>query len=66
MFDFESYLMEALESFTNDPADTDYQRGYEAGLRDLYDAFMAFTPKAETIPGQLALRLVVDNEGVRD
>lgn len=40
MFDFESYLIEALQGFANDPADTDYQRGYEAGLRELFETFM--------------------------
>ena len=29
------YLEEALEAFAKDPADTDYQRGYEAALREL-------------------------------
>lgn len=44
MFDFESYLIEALNSFDNDPADTKYQQGYEAALREMKAAFDKFTP----------------------
>jgi hypothetical protein len=50
MFDFESYIMEALNSFDNDPADTDYQRGYEAGLRDLHTTFMKTPTLVEQVP----------------
>ena len=28
------YIENALEGFKNDPADSDYQRGYEACLRE--------------------------------
>jgi hypothetical protein len=34
-WDIVEYLDKALEQFKNDPADTDYQRGYEAALREL-------------------------------
>jgi hypothetical protein len=33
--DIETYLIEALQSFENDPADTDYQKGYEAALKEV-------------------------------
>jgi hypothetical protein len=69
MFDFESYLIEALNSFENDPADTDYQRGYESGLRDLLNTFMAAPTQTATV-----LTIVhpegfggfASNEGTRD
>lgn len=32
-----AYLENSLTSFQMDPADTDYQRGYEAALKDLQD-----------------------------
>ena len=32
-----SYIAAALQSFVNDPADSSYQRGYEAALQDVYD-----------------------------
>ncbi len=35
------YLNSALEGFTNDPADSDYQRGYEAALREMLEALPA-------------------------
>lgn len=31
------YLEEALDSFIIDPADTDYQLGYLAALKELYE-----------------------------
>lgn len=31
------YLENALDSFETDPADTDYQRGYQAALQEVYD-----------------------------
>lgn len=35
--DILSYLEEALEGFDNDPADTDFQRGYQSALQEVYD-----------------------------
>ena len=31
----ETYLKAALDLFEKDPADTDYQKGYEAALREI-------------------------------
>lgn len=31
------YLVKAILLFQKDPADSDYQRGYEAALQDMYD-----------------------------
>lgn len=30
-----NYILQALNGFDNDPADTDFQRGYEACLKEL-------------------------------
>ena len=36
-----NYLINGIESFTTDPADTAFQRGYETALRAIYeDLFM--------------------------
>jgi hypothetical protein len=31
------WLEAALESFDSDPPDSDYQRGYQAALQEVYD-----------------------------
>lgn len=33
--DAEDYLQSSLDMFEHDPADSEYQRGYEAALREL-------------------------------
>jgi hypothetical protein len=35
--DILEYLENALDSFESDPADTDYQHGYQAALEEIYD-----------------------------
>ncbi len=35
MYLAENYIKEALDSFERDPADSDYQKGYEAALKEL-------------------------------
>jgi hypothetical protein len=53
-FDFESYLIEARQQFENDPADTDYQRGYHAALNEMNDAFInSLRPSLMVIEGGL-------------
>lgn len=34
---FEEYLLDAEASFEGDPADSDYQRGYQAAVVDILD-----------------------------
>lgn len=35
MDEFIEYLTASVDSFDNDPADSDYQEGYEAALKDM-------------------------------
>lgn len=37
--DIIQYLEEVLATFDNDPADSDYQRGYQAAFQEMYEAF---------------------------
>jgi hypothetical protein len=37
VIDITVYLLNAIKSFTKDPPDSDYQRGYLAGLLVLWD-----------------------------
>lgn len=46
-WDIVQYLDEALAAFEKDPADTDYQRGYEAALRELKRVIEGGTITAE-------------------
>lgn len=35
MFNLEEYVKNALQSFRDDPADSDHQRGYQACLEEI-------------------------------
>ena len=37
--DILQYLDDALSSFDDNPADSDYQMGYQAALEEMYDFF---------------------------
>lgn len=37
--DLRAYLQRAIASFDGDPADTDFQRGYLAALKEVSEAF---------------------------
>ena len=38
------YLHAALNTFADDPADSDFQRGYEQALADMRNAFLGMAP----------------------
>ena len=37
LLDLENYLINTLESFEGDPADTPYQEGYKAAVQEMLD-----------------------------
>ncbi len=37
--DLSAYIISALRGFKNNPADSDFQRGYEAALKELATVF---------------------------
>lgn len=39
MMALDAYLRQALEGFKDDPADSDFQRGYEAAIREIAKVF---------------------------
>jgi hypothetical protein len=47
MYEMEQYLLNALGSFVNDPADSEYQQGYKAALEATLEYLQTLPEDAE-------------------